>query len=80
MRHIYLLWILVALMGCASIFSLIQVQNVEHHQNDTLGALICHAEHAVKRTPDIPEKQRHEALRFYQRQIKLERLKPCSTP
>lgn len=80
LRHFYVLWILVALLGGASVFALVRVQEVQSHQNDALSALICHAEHAVKREPDITSQQRENALRFYQRQIRLEHLKGCPTP
>ena len=77
MRRETLLWIIVALVAVSNVVSHVQIGLVQAHQNDTLGALICHAEAAVKRAPGITEQQRLNALRFYQRQIKLEHLKPC---
>ena len=78
MRHIYFLWGVIALLAVASLFSLVRVQMVQAHQNDALSAIMCHAEHLIRTSKGITPKQRHQAIRFYQDQIRLEHLKPCS--
>lgn len=77
-RREVLLWLVIAALAVSNVVSHVQIGLVQAHQNDALSALICHAEHAVKRTSGITEKQREQALRFYSRQIRFEHLKPCS--
>ena len=78
MRNLHVLWALVLLLGAASVFALIRVEEVQAHQNDALSAIICHAEHLIRTTSDLNPPQRSRAIRFYQQQIRLEHLKACS--
>ena len=54
-----------------------RIQNVQHHQNDALHSIICHAESVVRTQPGIPPEKRRQALRFYQTSIIDAHLKPC---
>lgn len=77
MRHFYVLWALVVLLAGATTFAIVQVENVQHHQNDALSAVICHAEKLVRQSKGLTPEQRQRALRFYDQQIKQEHLRPC---
>lgn len=54
-----------------------RIQDVQHHQNDALDSIICHAERVVRRSYSLTPKQRSQALRFYQQSIQDAHLKPC---
>lgn len=55
-----------------------RIQNVQHHQNDALHSIICRAEHVVRTQPDIPAKQRREALHFYRHALTGAHLQSCN--
>lgn len=77
MRHLYVLWGLVALLAATSVFALVRVQEVQHHQNDALRSIICHAEKVVRTTPDLSAEQRARAIRFYRSSLSAAHLAPC---
>ena len=54
-----------------------RIQDVQHHQNDALDSIICHAERVVRSSHDIAPKQRTQALRFYEQSLQDAHLKPC---
>lgn len=69
--------LLALFMAFAFIALYLRIENVQKHQNDALRAIICRAEHVVRTQPDIPEKQRHDAIRFYRQSLAGAHLKPC---
>ena len=74
-------WLTLALAVCVSATTPIlyfRIQDVQHHQNDALSAIMCHAEYVVRTQPGITAQQRRSALHFYEQQITLEHLKPCN--
>lgn len=77
MRHIYLLWFFLALLAAACVFALVQVQNVQHHQNDALRSIICRAETFVKADKQATPEQKQKALRFYEQALAGAHLAPC---
>lgn len=76
MRHYYVLWSLLALLAAACVFSLVRVENVQHHQNDALRSIICFVEHREKVT--LPPKERQQAIEFWAKALADAHLKPCS--
>ena len=78
MRREIILWIIVALVAASNVVSHVQILSVQHHQNDALRSIICHAEHVVRVQKDIPAKQRREALHFYETSLADAHLKSCS--
>lgn len=73
-----LMWVTIGLLSATLAVAFVWLADIAAHQNDALSAIVCHAEHVVRKTPGISAKQRHQALHFYQRQVVLEHLKPCS--
>ena len=55
-----------------------RIQDVQHHQNDALDSIICHAERVVRTSSGLTAKQRTQALRFYEQSIRDAHLKPCN--
>ena len=55
----------------------VRIENVQHHQNDALHSIICHAENVVRTQPGIPAEKRRQAIRFYQTSIVDAHLDPC---
>lgn len=77
-KHIIALWLVVAVVAAAAAVALLGVRDTQSHQNDALSAVICHAEHLVRKTDGLTRKQKQHTLSFYENQIKQEHLKPCS--
>lgn len=78
MRHLMALWVLLALLTAATTFSLIRVQNVQHHQNDALHSIICSAERFIRNSKHETEQQKQQALKFYDDALSSAHLAPCS--
>ena len=55
-----------------------RIQHVQHHQNDAIQAIICFAEKRARSSPVLTVKQKHDAIRFYQRAIADAHLQPCN--
>lgn len=78
--HIFAgLWsAVVVALAIATPFLFYRIQDVQHHQNDALRAVICRAEHVVQTQPGIPAYKRLEAIKFYRGALSDAHLKPCS--
>ena len=73
-------WLTLALAVCVAATTPIlyfRIEDVQHHQNDALRSIMCHAEHVVRTQPGLKEKQRREALHFYRTSLADAHLKPC---
>ena len=80
MKHLYVLWATVILLAGACLYSLVEVQTVQHHQNYALNAILCHAERVVERTPasaTFTADQKRKAIRFYRDSLRIAHLAPC---
>lgn len=78
MRHIFVQWVLIALLALAVAFAVYRIQNVQHHQNDALHSIICRAETFIKANKNGSTfEQRRRALHFYEQALKGAHLPPC---
>ena len=73
------LWSVVVLaLAVSTPFLFYKIQDVQHHQNDALRAVICRAEHVVETQAGIPAHKRLEAIKFYRGALSDAHLKPCN--
>ena len=84
MRHLsplnWIQWLTLALALAIAVcvpILFFRIEAVQHHQNDALRSIMCHAEHVVKTQPGISAKQRREALHFYETSLADAHLPPC---
>ena len=77
-HHVAALWVALLLSLGVTLYGLVLVLRVQHHQNDALSAVICHAETQTKKATYLPAAQRERSIRFFERQIRREHLKPCN--
>jgi hypothetical protein len=81
MKGTGVLWMLLAVMGLVMAFSLTQIANVQHHQNDALHLIMCRAETVVNRTPvsaQFTAKEKRQTERFYVQALSQANLPPCN--
>lgn len=52
--------------------------NVQAHQGDSLQAVICFLEYRIERSPRVTEKQKIEAVHFYDAALRIGHLARCS--
>lgn len=68
---------LFATYAATTVLLFVQVQSVQHHQNDALHSIICFAEKRVAGSPILSANQKRHALAFYRQALIDAHLRPC---
>jgi hypothetical protein len=56
---------------------IVQINNVQRHQNDALRTILCFSEARIRISPTLTPKQRRDAIKFYDDALARIDAKPC---